>query len=300
MGTLTLQASVGIGGENHADDVKAVQQALNQLASLIGLEPKLTEDGCLGDDPAQSKTCAAIALYQQKILHFQNPDMCISYPGKTYDSICQTLKTLPSPAQQMIPWYFLIGLTPEQGLSEDDFSQAAALLGCEVAAIQAVSDVESSGAGFFESGLPCLLFEAQQFSRLTDHQYDESHPDISSLHWDRSLYVGGDGEYQRLQKAMALNSSAALSSASYGRYQIMGFNYELAGYEDVFSFVRDMFVSEANHLKAFTHFIDSNTAMKEALAQCDWATFAKHYNGPDYAQNHYDEKLKNAYEHHSA
>ena len=35
--------------------------------------------------------------------------------------------------------------------------------------------------------------------------------------------------------------------------------------------------------------------MLPALQQKDWASFAKRYNGPAYAQNKYDEKLAAAY-----
>jgi hypothetical protein len=32
------------------------------------------------------------------------------------------------------------------------------------------------------------------------------------------------------------------------------------------------------------------------LKEHDWAGFARKYNGPGYAENAYDQKLKNAYE----
>ncbi|WP_238322143.1 N-acetylmuramidase family protein [Vibrio mexicanus] len=181
-------------------------------------------------------------------------------------------------------------------MKEEDFEQAAEALECEVAAVKAVSEVESAGSGFFSSGEPAILFEAHIFSKYSDRRFDESHPDISSKKWDRSLYAGGEKEYGRLQKAMGLDREAALKSASYGRYQIMGFNHETAGYDDVETFVRDMFLAESNHLKAFVGFIKSNSRMHEAIKALDWATFAKHYNGPAYAENHYDEKLQSAYD----
>jgi hypothetical protein len=145
--------------------------------------------------------------------------------------------------------------------------------------------VESAGSGFFASGPPCILFEAHIFSKYSDRQFDESHPEISSRKWDRSLYVGGEKEYERLQNAMALNRKAALISASYGRYQIMGFNHQAAGYDDVETFVRKMFLAERLHT---------------AIQELDWATFACYYNGPAYAENRYDEKLLAAYDKHAS
>ncbi|NMU82234.1 DUF3380 domain-containing protein, partial [Vibrio parahaemolyticus] len=87
-------------------------------------------------------------------------------------------------------------------------------------------------------------FEAHIFSRLTSRAYDNSHPSISSRHWNRSLYVGGISEYVRLNKPIELNSNAAIRSASWGRFQIMGFNFKLAGHVTAESFVKAVFESE--------------------------------------------------------
>ena len=180
-------------------------------------------------------------------------------------------------------------------LTEQNFSDAASVLSIEVAAIKAVAEVESMGAGFLDDERPKILFEAHIFSSKTGHQYDESHPNISSLKWNKSLYKGGAKEYDRLAEAITLDSNAALQSASWGKFQIMGFNYKICGWPDVEKFVTDMYIDESQHLKAFMGFITSNNLIK-FLKYKDWASFAKGYNGPQYAQNEYDVKIKIAYE----
>lgn len=296
MQELSLTASVGIGADNSADDVLNVQKALNQIASQFDLSQPLAEDGELGADPAASHTCQAIALFQSKVLGYHNPDSRIDCNGKSHQAINKAL----AGSSLVAPSLFLPKIEPKKGLTDDDYHNAAEQLGCEVAAIQAVSDVESAGSGFFDNGAPCLLFEAHQFSKHTDHRFDDSDPDISSPTWNRALYAGGVKEYPRLQKAMSLDRNAALKSASYGRYQIMGFNHKSAGYDDVESFVTDMFLAESNHLGAFVNFIRADSRLHEAIVQQDWTSFARYYNGPGYAENHYDERLKEAYESHCA
>lgn len=295
MPELSLSSSVGIGGENQTEDVLAIQKALNAIQAKIGLDEPLSEDGQIDADASESKTCQAIALMQGNILGFKNPDALISCNGKSHKALIKAI-------DESIPTLnlFLPKITPEQGLQDEDYASAAQLLDCEVAAIKAVSEVESSGSGYFENKAPCILFEAHQFSKYSGHRFDESHPDISSAKWDRSLYIGGEKEYERLQKAMQLDRSAALKSASFGRYQIMGFNHEAAGYDDVESFVRDMFLAERHHLIAFVHFLKSNSRLLDAIQNLDWPTFARYYNGPSYAENHYDEKLQAAYDSHNA
>ncbi|USD34642.1 MULTISPECIES: N-acetylmuramidase family protein [Vibrio] len=296
MKELTLSSSVGIGADNTPDDVLNVQKALNQLSDKIGLTTPLQEDGVIHSETDQSPTCLAIAAMQKTILGFHHPDSRIDANGKSHRTLNKVLGT----GQRTLSSLFLPAIDPVKGLTDEDYHDAAESLGCEVAAIKAVSEVESSGSGFFESGLPCILFEAHQFSKYSDRRFDESHPNLSSRKWDRSLYVGGEKEYDRLKQAIDLDRTAALKSASFGRYQIMGFNHQAAGYDDVETFVHDMFVAERHHLMAFVNFIKSNSKLHEAIQALDWPTFARYYNGPGYAENRYDEKLESAYQTHSA
>ncbi len=183
-------------------------------------------------------------------------------------------------------------------LTGHDYQRAASLLGCEVAAIRAVADVESPGAGFMETGQPFILFEAHVFSRLTGHQYDATHPDISSPTWNRALYRNSAGEHDRLAKAVALNRDAALQSASWGRFQLMGFNWKRCGFTSLQTFVNAMYRDEAAHLDAFCQFILS-MGLADELQRRDWVGFASVFNGPSYAANNYDTRLASSYQRHA-
>lgn len=185
-------------------------------------------------------------------------------------------------------------------LSPTDYEQAAALLRVPLAAIYAVAEVEASGEAFLEDTRPKILYEAHIFSRLTNHRYDSTHPNISSPTWNRRLYgPAGAHQYDRLYAAIALDREAALKSCSWGMFQILGLHHQLAGHADVESFVADLCTGEAAHLRAFTHFIKSNNRLRRALEALDWTTFARLYNGPAYAANQYDIKLARAYAKHS-
>lgn len=202
------------------------------------------------------------------------------------------------------------------GLSAADFQQVAALLGCTVAQIKAVWQVESGGGWFtdvradildldgpggFLDGphLPKILFEAHIFDRYTEGKYRASQPNLSSARWNRSLYVGGQAEYVRLWKAMKLDRNAALLSASVGGAQVMGFNHRAAGFDSVEAFWDAMKKSERAHLDAFASFITSKS-LKPALRQisnaaADCVAFAKGYNGAGYAANKYHIKIAAAH-----
>lgn len=182
-------------------------------------------------------------------------------------------------------------------IQEKDFVAAAAALGCDVAAVKAVTEVESSGGGFFKNKQPKVLFESRWFGKLTNSKYHRSHPDISTPNWVHN-YKRGSAEYTRLEKAIKLNREAALKATSWGMFQILGVNHNIAGFATVEAFVKAEMVSEAEHLKAFVNFVKSKK-LDDELRDLRWADFAQMYNGPGYRKNHYDEKMARAYEKYS-
>lgn len=180
-----------------------------------------------------------------------------------------------------------IKLTPE------DFEWAAKELGCDVPAIRAVDQVESNGNGFLLDGRPKILFERHIFSRLTKRRFDAAHPDVSNK--KTGGYIGGVAEHDRLAKAQQLDYWAACSSCSWGRYQIMGFNFVAAGFRSVQEFVVAMQQNEREHLEAFVNYIQYN-ALDDELRDHRWKDFARLYNGKEYWRNKYDVKIAKAYE----
>ena len=271
----TIHASVGRGGVNRSDDVQVVQELLNQ--ALRSSLPQLTSDGQIG-----SKTIEAIEAFQKEVVKLKRPDGLISPEGRTFAA----LATGNGPVLASGP-YSLPSPSPTSLLREHDFQRAANVLGCEVACIKAVTEVESGGNGFFASGRPKILFEAHIFSQHTGRRYDQSNPDISSKTWNRALYKGGEREYERLQKAIGLSAHAALQSASWGRFQIMGSHYQRCGFPSVEAFVEAMFESEARHMDAFVSFLQSSK-LDVPLRAKRWTVFARGYNGAGYATNKYD------------
>lgn len=190
------------------------------------------------------------------------------------------------------------GLTlcsPGATITPADVNRAAAEIGVEPAVMQAVLEVEAAGAGFLASGLCKILFEAAWFGQFTGDRYSDSHPQISSRRWDRSLYKGGELEWDRLKAAQKLSHEAALKSASWGLGQVMGFHWQKLDYRSVDDFVACMGRSEGEQLLAMARFIQADEFLLRALKQKSWADFAYGYNGEGYAQNQYDQRLAAAY-----
>lgn len=191
-----------------------------------------------------------------------------------------------------------------------DIEKTAIRLGLEPCALQAVVEIEAGGEGFLSDGRPKILFEGHVFwKELVKRRYNpegllkrkdvrEAHGDISDIlykNWAKKYYLGGVREYGRLERAKAINEDAALCSASWGAFQIMGNNYKDCGFDSIQEFVSTMSDGYAGQLEALGCFLKVNNLIRPLKAH-DWAVFARGYNGPGYAKNSYDTKLRQAYE----
>ena len=180
-------------------------------------------------------------------------------------------------------------------LTETDYLNASKILHCDVESIKAVSMIEAPKGGFNNDGTPVTLFEGHWFHRFTDGKYDVEYPYISYPKWTRKWYGKNQiEEKERLTNACKLNRNAALMSASWGKFQIMGFNFAICGYTSIQKFVNDMYKSESMHLRAFCEYI-KNTGLIDCLQIHDWERFAYLYNGPAYKKNKYAERLYKTY-----
>lgn len=186
-------------------------------------------------------------------------------------------------------------------LDDRIIAQLARQHGVEPAAVKAIAIVESAGEGFLPDGRCKILFEGHIFWRqlviagLNPKCYTATNRDILYEVWDKSKYTDGCGEYVRLEKAMRIHRAAALKSASYGYFQIMGFNHRLCGQNTIDAFVADMNSSGELQLKSLLNYLESRS-MLTYLERKDWAAFAIRYNGPGYAKNKYDKRLQQAYD----
>lgn len=194
----------------------------------------------------------------------------------------------------------LLGVAPASiALTQADIEAAAVTLQCDVAAIQAVISVESPKGGFLPDGRVVILFERHVMARklkaagIDPAPYQAAQPNI--VNTQPGGYLGGAAEYSRLAAAKQIDATAALCSASWGRFQVMGYHYAALGYATVQAFVADMATGEAAQLRAFVKFVLADTALHAALQARDWPAFARGYNGPNYAINHYDARLTQAY-----
>ena len=181
-------------------------------------------------------------------------------------------------------------------LTDEQIIDVAKSIGVEFAALKAVDMVESRGKGFLPNGEPKILFESKVFRGqlqergINPDQYLDQYYDV--VRKNPAPYGAESQQHARLQRAAEINRNAALCSASWGRYQVMGFNWEYIGYESLQAFINAMYRSEADHLDACIRYCKKRRII-QALRDHDWTKFAIGYNGK--GQQGYDKRLAQEY-----
>ena len=135
-------------------------------------------------------------------------------------------------------------------LTLTDLQHAAERLGVEPAKLAAFAQVEAAGEGFDDCQRPRLLFERHVFfKQLVKHQGEAEANRMAGLYpalcnTKRGGYQGGPAEWARLQTAMTLHRAAAIESASWGMFQVMGFHWPALGYASADDWLAAMQQSE--------------------------------------------------------
>jgi N-acetylmuramidase-like protein/putative peptidoglycan binding protein len=177
-------------------------------------------------------------------------------------------------------------------LSSEGLAQVASSLGVHAPEIWAVLAVETKGCGYLPDRRPEILYERHIFHRLTRGQFDDG--DISDPS-PGGYGATGAHQYERLAAAIAQDRIAALQSASWGLGQIMGENFAAAGFQNVEDMVGAMVQSEDAQLAAMGNFLAASK-LRASLQAHDWTTFARGYNGPNFAINRYDVRLNGEFQ----
>lgn len=181
-------------------------------------------------------------------------------------------------------------------LTAEGLAQAAETIGVKVPEIWALLTVETRGSGYLPDRRPRILFERHVFHKLTNGAFATTSFDICNPRPGGYGPGGGARQYERLNRALALDANAAMQSASWGLGQVMGYHATGVGYADVNAMVAAMTTSEDEQLAAVARFLRADTTCRRALITHDWPSFARAYNGPAYAINKYDVRLAQQYQ----
>lgn len=168
-----------------------------------------------------------------------------------------------------------------------EIHQLSVEFGVPVSRIQAIKHVESGGIGFDKkTGKIIIQFEPVWFRRKS--------PYTPSGKWSVNGVERQAEEWKAFNDAFAKNPNAAMEATSIGIMQVMGFHWELLGFDSVGAMWDYAKKSEYNQLRISLLFIKSNKKMFKALVAGNWKVVAYYYNGEYYWKLKYDVKLQKA------
>lgn len=276
-------------------EVLTVNRLLGELAPFIGSAQIISEVGQIAKDYPKRKTLTV----EDPVTHKKTRIVEIEHHYKATKTGKPKIVAVDLLGSRL-------NYPANASISDAMYEDMAKELGCEVAALKAISQTETGGVSFFENGLPKILFERHKFYEFTKpttgaHPYAQ-YSDICSPN------VGGYGasgihQYERLVKAAALNRQAALMACSWGAFQVLAEYYSQCGYTSAEEMANDCMKTADAHAKLFLAFLkkEKKNAVK-ALKDKDWRKFTTHYNGanwesqnPEYPSQmaaHYEEFKK--------
>lgn len=168
--------------------------------------------------------------------------------------------------------------------------------------IRAVAQVESAGSGWFDSGLPKILYERHYFHKFVKKTISWvtgfiSNPSSGGYTVDADKN-GINDNWDKLAAAVCVDPYGALQSVSIGSFQVMGRWYKDCGYKHPIDMLWAARNSEYEHWKMLAGFIKANNLTKAFLAIStnanDNVRFVEAYNGPAWRKNDYANKLAKA------
>lgn len=189
-------------------------------------------------------------------------------------------------------------------LEQGEIGSAAKLIGVDTSVLLAFLEVESAGRGFDLKNRPKMLFEPHVFWRQLGNipaRQEAIKEGIAYKKWIPGKYP--KDSYPRLQKAVALQKTAGLKSASYGLGQILGPNFAAAGHKTVVEFVETAMQGEFEQLTQMVVLMKSwgmvgMLTARDFSKSDSWRPASRKWNGVGYAKHGHHVKLANAYKKH--
>ena len=176
----------------------------------------------------------------------------------------------------------------------------ATRIGVEPAALLAIAEVEAAGRAYAVVNghkEPLIRFEGHYFDRrlpaskrTAARAAGLADPKAGAVKNPASQVA----RWAMLAKAAAIDHKAAHESVSWGLGQVMGAHWEWLGHSGIDALVAEARSGVGGQISLMARYIDK-AGLAATIRRCDWAAFARAYNGPGYKRQGYDRKITEAY-----
>lgn len=189
-------------------------------------------------------------------------------------------------------------------ITDEHYQAASERLGVEVAMMQAIAKQESKRNSFWEAGQATILFERHKMWKYLKEDAGKTDAELAELKEQYPLIVnnnsGGYGlysaQYEKLATAKEIHYTSAVKSCSWGKFQVMGFNYAVA-FDSPEELEEAVNKCELQQFQLFLGYLENTTGLVQAMINKDWETIASKYNGANWRTHnpHYASNLEQYY-----
>ena len=172
-------------------------------------------------------------------------------------------------------------------INDNDYATTAKDLGVEKEVLMAIASQESKHASFKAVKQATILFERHKMYRLlikkgnTKASVDALSKKYPSIVNEDSGGYNDMTSYEKLKIAKSIDYSCAVQSCSWGKFQVMGFNYANL-YSSPRELEKAMNMCELQQFKYFVSYLKNTSGMVDALKNKNWERIAILYNGPNW------------------
>ena len=187
-----------------------------------------------------------------------------------------------------------------QAITQEQLQSIARDLGdTNTRRINAVAKVESAGGGWFDSGLPKILYERHKYWGLTAlaNRIKSWFANPSAGDYTTDANKNGiNDSWEKLSLAACKDPIAAFMSVSIGKFQVMGQWYKQCGFDHPIEMLWAARNDEYAHYKMLRDYILKVANLQAAFLKIssnpeNCRDFARGYNGPAYAKYDYHTKI---------
>ena len=172
-------------------------------------------------------------------------------------------------------------------INDNDYATTAKDLGVEKEVLMAIASQESKHTSFKAVKQATILFERHKmYWLLIKKGYTKASVDALSKKYP-SIVNKSDGgyndmtSYEKLKIAKSIDYDCAIQSCSWGKFQVMGFNYANL-YSSPRELEKAMNMCELQQFKYFVSYLKNTSGMVDALKNKNWERIATLYNGPNW------------------
>lgn len=178
-------------------------------------------------------------------------------------------------------------------ITEREVAEIAGAHGIPAYLALAATSVETPNLeGSWSSGALVALYEDHVAWRNTAGEIRKllSEAGLAAPNWKDLPYPASP--YPAIDRCAAIaGAEVAAKATSWGMYQILGENAVALGYKSAVDMVETFAASERAQVEGWIRFLDKND-LKGPLLREDFVAYARGYNGPKFAENRYDQKLR--------